>query len=87
MRQRDLKRLKAMLADLTLSQRRELMAAMPRHKVGFFFSQAGLKRRLEELGGLIEEDLRNVDGFVLRWLVDNQPILTDGNVNVIRGSV
>lgn len=57
--------------------RRLIFAGFPRHKIRFFFSRAGLKRRLKQLGNLLENDLKNIDNFVLQWIGERKPLTTD----------
>lgn len=54
---------------------------MPQHKVNTYYSEKGLKKRLEQLGDLIEHDLLNIDSFVERWLQEYELKVTkwDGN--------
>jgi hypothetical protein len=47
------------------------------HKLGIYYSETGLKRRIKELGILIENDLSNIDHFVKRWFeIHRNPIKT-----------
>lgn len=54
-----------------------IFAGFPKHKIRFFFSRAGLKSRLERLGNLLENDLKNIDSFVLQWIGERKPLTTD----------
>jgi hypothetical protein len=37
------------------------------HKIGSYYSESGLKRRIKELSNLIETDLNNIDHYINRW--------------------
>lgn len=52
-----------------------------KHKLKFFNSESGLKRRIGELSSLIETDLTNIDFFVERWCELHQPNVTDWEGN------
>jgi hypothetical protein len=66
------------------SPRGIIFAGSPQHKIGFFFSRAGLKKRLEKLGSLLESDLKNIDSHVLQWLAEQKPLVTDWKGRVIK---
>jgi hypothetical protein len=46
------------------------------HKLGSYHTKAGLSKRAEELGKIIETDLSNIDSFVKRWHEIHQPLTT-----------
>jgi hypothetical protein len=54
-----------------------IFAGLPQHKIRFFYSKASLERRLKQLGDLLENDLRNINSFVRRWMEENKPQNTD----------
>jgi hypothetical protein len=60
-----------------------IFAGLPQHKVRYFFSREGLKRRLRHLGDKIEEDMKNIDSFIGRWLENYEPNITDWSGNAI----
>lgn len=47
------------------------------HKLGRYYSQSGLQKRIKELSVLISSDLNNIDSFVVRWYDLHTPIVTD----------
>ena len=51
----------------------------PKHKVRFFFSRAGLNKRLLQLGNVIEHDLKNIDSFIIRWMNEHEIMTTAWN--------
>lgn len=54
------------------------------HKLKFFNSKSGLKKRVKQLGDLIEEDLNNINHFIERWHEMHVPNLVDLEGNVIK---
>lgn len=54
------------------------------HKLKFFNSEDGLKKRVKQLGDLIEKDLNKIDSFIERWHELHQPNLTDWEGNKIK---
>lgn len=53
------------------------------HKIRSYQSKAGLAKRVEELGKIIESDLSNIDLFVKRWHEMNKPMLTSWEGTVV----
>ncbi|MEO7215893.1 hypothetical protein [Mucilaginibacter sp.] len=47
------------------------------HKVKPFYTEGGFRKRMFELGALIEEDLNNIDRFAKRWHELHKPLITD----------
>lgn len=53
------------------------------HKLKSFSSESGLKKRTEELGNLIEQDMTNINSFVKKWHELHQLNITDWDGNKI----
>ena len=49
----------------------------PPYKLGSFYTRSGLRRRLGQLGNILENDLENIDTFVKMWMAKHAPLLTD----------
>jgi hypothetical protein len=47
------------------------------HKLGRYLTKSGLESRVKELGDLIEEDMKDIDRFVIRWHELHKPLKTD----------
>lgn len=47
------------------------------HKMGSYYTENGLNRRIKHLGNLVEKDMNNIDYFVKRWYeIHHNPIMT-----------
>lgn len=46
------------------------------HKIRTYHTKAGLVKRAQELGKIIESDLSNIDYFIKRWHEIHKPIIT-----------
>lgn len=53
------------------------------HCIGSYATEAGFKKRLKQLGDLIERDMNNIDSFVQRWHELHTPLVTDWEGHVI----
>lgn len=60
-----------------------IFAGFPQHKLRFFFTKPGFKRRVFQLGEMLEKDMTNIDGFFIRWHAENQPLTTDWQGRVL----
>ncbi len=47
------------------------------HKIKSYYSEAGLNKRVNELGQLIYRDMENIDSFIQRWHEMHQPNVVD----------
>jgi len=47
-----------------------------RHKLSPYYTKNGYEKRIQELGVLIEKDMKNIDSFVKRWHELHTPIKT-----------
>lgn len=54
------------------------------HKLKSFNSESGMKKRVKQLGDLIEKDLSKIDSFIERWHELHQPNVTDWEGNKIK---
>jgi len=57
--------------------------SLPQHKLRFFFTRSGFKRRVSQLGEILEKDLTNIDSFFTRWHAENKPLTTDWQGKVL----
>lgn len=60
-----------------------ILAGFPQHKLRFFVTKSGFKRRVSQLGDLLERDLSNIDSFFEWWRAENHPVTTDWTGKVI----
>lgn len=58
------------------------MLFLPEHKLKSFKSKNGLKKRTNQLGILIENDLMKIDSFIKRWFELYKPNITDWEGNL-----
>lgn len=59
------------------SRTRSSLFDLSRHKIGAFFSKSGLRQGLDRLGARLEDDLRNIDIYIEKWLSEHDPINVD----------